>query len=100
MITFQNHNLCIFRSLLYETNSIVVQTEDLVLVVDPTWLPHEVEEIRQFVHSSLNQRPLYLLFTHSDYDHILGYNAFPGAKVIASKAFEEKTKQEQFEIVE
>ena len=29
----------------------------------------------------------YLLFTHSDYDHIIGYGAFPGWTTIASKCF-------------
>ncbi|MFC4779373.1 MBL fold metallo-hydrolase [Paenibacillus sp. GCM10023252] len=87
MIILQNNTTTLFRSALYETLSAVIQTEDLVLVVDPTWLPHEVEEIRQHTYSILADRPLYLLFTHSDYDHILGYRAFPGAKVIASGAF-------------
>lgn len=100
MINWQNNSVTLFRSLLYMTVSAVVQTEDLVVVVDPTWLPHEVEEIKRYAYSILNGRPLYLLFTHSDYDHILGYHAFPGAKVIASEAFKTKNEQEKQAIVE
>lgn len=57
----------------------------MVLLVDPTWLPHEVEEISDHVAHIRNVKPLYLLFTHSDYDHVLGYKAFPDAITIGSK---------------
>ena len=43
--------------------------------------------IRQHVDHIKKGKPLYLLFTHSDYDHILGFGAFPDAKIIASQAF-------------
>jgi glyoxylase-like metal-dependent hydrolase (beta-lactamase superfamily II) len=36
-----------------------------------------------------------LLFTHSDYDHIIGYGAFPEATVIVSEAFENNPKKEK-----
>ncbi|MEC1177449.1 MBL fold metallo-hydrolase [Metasolibacillus meyeri] len=39
--------------------------------------------------------PLYLLFTHSDWDHIIGYGAFPDATVIASEAFQKRADKEQ-----
>jgi glyoxylase-like metal-dependent hydrolase (beta-lactamase superfamily II) len=84
-----------FQSALYKTNSLVVQTEDLVLIVDPCWLPSEVDAIRSYVDDVADGRPLYLLFTHSDYDHILGYGAFPEAKVIASAAFAGKSAEEK-----
>ncbi|MEB3102558.1 MBL fold metallo-hydrolase [Ferviditalea candida] len=100
MIYWQNESVALFRSFLYMTVSAVIQTEDLVVVVDPTWLLHEVEEIRNHTDKILNGRPLYLLFTHSDYDHILGYKAFPGASVIASEAFQTKREQEKQAIVE
>lgn len=89
MIQFKNENCCVFESALFKTTSTVLWTDDLVLVVDPTWLPHEVNEIRQFTDAIKENRPVYLLFTHSDYDHVLGFGAFPDAKVFASKAFVE-----------
>jgi len=87
MIQFRNRAITVFQSALFCTTSTVIQTPDLVLIVDPTWLPEEVETIRQFVDKIRSNRPLFLLFTHSDYDHIIGWNAFSDAKVIASSAF-------------
>ncbi|MCB0522158.1 MAG: MBL fold metallo-hydrolase [Lewinellaceae bacterium] len=89
MIQFKDKQATIFESSLFRTTATVVETPDLVLVVDPNWLPLEVEAIRQFVASVRKEKPLYLLFTHSDYDHIIGGNAFPEARAIASGAFVE-----------
>ncbi len=87
MIQFKNDQTVVFESSLFRTTSIVILTGDLLLVVDPNWLPAEVENIRRFVEFAKKERPVYLLFTHSDYDHIIGWRAFPDAKVIASQAF-------------
>ncbi|MCB0617239.1 MAG: hypothetical protein KDC41_00600, partial [Saprospiraceae bacterium] len=64
-----------------------MHTSGLLLLADPTWLPSEVAAIRTEVDRLGRERPLHLLFTHSDYDHILGYGAFPEARTIASEAF-------------
>ncbi|MGM9927880.1 MAG: MBL fold metallo-hydrolase, partial [Bacillus sp. (in: firmicutes)] len=70
---------------IYKTTSTVIETDDCVLLVDPTWLPSDIESIQGFVYKIKQNRPLYLLFTHSDYDHILGYGAFPDAITIGSE---------------
>ncbi len=93
MIQFKNENAIVFESSLFRTTSTVILTDDLVLVADPNWLPGEVEDIRRFVESMKFGRPVYLLFTHSDYDHIIGYRAFEGAKVIASESFAESNSK-------
>jgi glyoxylase-like metal-dependent hydrolase (beta-lactamase superfamily II) len=82
------------------TNSLVVETADCVLVTDPCWLPSEVEEIRRYTEDVRGSRRLVLLFTHSDFDHIIGYGAFEGAEVIASRAFADKSAGEREEIIE
>ena len=87
MIQYQDSSLCVFESALFRTTSTVLEMPDLILVVDPTWLPEEVQAIQDFVFSKKANRPIYLLFTHSDYDHILGYGAFPEATIIATTAF-------------
>lgn len=89
----QNKNLSVFRSALYMTTSTVFHNEELILIVDPNWLPEEVRRIRQFVDDIKKNQAIYLLFTHSDYDHIIGYQAFPEAKVIASEAFVQQTNK-------
>lgn len=86
MIQLKTPAVCVFESALYRTTSTVIQTPDLILVVDPTWLPNEVTEIQHFVAALRGDRPIYLLFTHSDYDHIIAYRAFLDAIVIASQA--------------
>jgi len=100
MIVWKDNSVTVFRSSLYMTNSIVVQTDDLVLVVDPTWLPHEIASIRAYTDSIRGGRPLYLLFTHSDYDHILGWGAFRDAATIASAPFAAKRPEAKEAIVE
>jgi hydroxyacylglutathione hydrolase len=38
MIQFQDETVAVFQSALFHTTSTVVQTEDAILLVDPTWL--------------------------------------------------------------
>jgi len=94
MIVYQDAHLTIFQSILYQTNSMVLDTSSFVLLVDPNWLPQEVQTIRDFVDQHYPDKPIYLLFTHSDYDHIIGYGLFPEAKVIASKRFQNNPRKE------
>lgn len=87
MIQFENNDVTVFESFLYKTTSTVIKTKDCILVVDPTWLPNEVQKIREHVDEIREEKPIYLLFTHSDWDHILGYGAFSDCLVIASENF-------------
>lgn len=93
-IIYRDPNITIFQSSLFQTNTTVVHTDDAVIVVDPCWLPDEVLAIRHYVDSIRKGRPLYLMFTHSDYDHIIGYRAFEADKVFVSKAMSENTQKE------
>lgn len=86
-IIYRDPNITIFQSALFQTNSTVIKTDDVVLVVDPAWLPDEVLAIRQYVDLIREDRAVFLLFTHSDYDHIIGYRAFDADKVFMSEAF-------------
>ncbi|MCC6462215.1 MAG: MBL fold metallo-hydrolase [Saprospiraceae bacterium] len=85
-IIYRDPNVTIFQSALYQTNSTVVKTDDVVMVVDPAWLPDEVADIRQYVESIRGKRSLFLMFTHSDFDHIVGYRAFAADKVFTTEA--------------
>jgi hydroxyacylglutathione hydrolase len=86
-IIYRDPNVTIFQSALFQTNTTVVKTDDIVIIIDPAWLPEEVDTIRQYVESVRRDLPVYLVFTHSDYDHIIGYGAFNADKIIASQAF-------------
>ncbi len=84
MIQYKNEHITVFQSCLYQTTTTVVETKEFILLVDPNWLPHEIEEIQQYVNRMKRNRELYLLFTHGDFDHVIGYRAFPNAITIGS----------------
>ena len=94
-IQYQDQHLCIFESALYRTTSCLIATEDFILLIDPNWLPIEIKFIQARVEAIADNRPLYLLFTHSDYDHVLAYAAFPAAKVICSAACDQSPDKEK-----
>lgn len=87
MIQFENEHLTVFQSVLYQTTTAIIQTEDAVIMTDPTWLPTEIQAIQQYIDKIIGNRQLLIVFTHSDFDHILAAGAFLDAQVIASKAF-------------
>lgn len=95
MIKYQDEQVAVFESALFRTTSTVIITNDLILIVDPNWLPHEIKEIQNYVIVKRTNQPVYLLFTHSDFDHIIGYKAFPQAKVIISEAFQNNQEKEK-----
>lgn len=95
MIVYQEEQLVIFQSALYQTNTTLFIAEEFLLLVDPNWLATEVQYIKTYVSENYRGKPIYLLFTHSDYDHIIAYRAFPGAKVIASERFQHRTDKDR-----
>lgn len=94
-IQYQSTQLTIFESALYRTTTTLVDLETCVLIVDPNWLPIEIETIKNFINDRYFQHDVYILFTHADFDHIIGYGAFPEAKVIAGKDFVENPWKEK-----
>ncbi len=98
MIQYKNKNITIFQSPLFQTNASVIETADMVLVVDPTTLPHEIIEIRNYVSTIRKGRPIYVLFTHSDWDHILGYNGIGEVMYIGSETM--MTRDDKERIIE
>lgn len=87
MIQFQNNIMTVFQSALYMTTSAIIQTNEAIIMTDPNWLPNEIQEIQDYINNIQGNKQLYIIYTHSDFDHIIGSGAFPEAKVIASKRF-------------
>lgn len=85
MIQFKNDFLTVFESSLYKTTTAIIETSDALIMTDPNWLPAEIEAIKQYVNEHLGDKKLFIIYTHSDFDHIIGAGAFPNATVIASK---------------
>ncbi len=77
------------HSEVYALVSAVVVSRRALWVVDPGFLPAEVDDIRLQVNrllSRLAPRARYLLLTHADFDHIVGVHAFSDFQVIAAQA--------------
>ena len=76
------------------TTTAIIEAEDVVIMTDPNWLPTEIENIKQYISGNIGNKELYVIYTHSDYDHIIGAGAFPEAKVIASEQFTNNPNKE------
>lgn len=86
-IQYEDDGLVIFESDLFRTSSSLIKSNDYIIVVDPNWLPREVDFIFNKAQELGKNKEKYLLFTHSDYDHIIGYKKFKGYKTIGSRNF-------------
>lgn len=87
--------ITLFESQLFRTVTTCIHTDDYLLLVDPNWLPAEVAHIAAYVDLHGANKEKYLLFTHSDYDHIIGYRRFPGFTTIASQNFVDNPESAQ-----
>jgi hydroxyacylglutathione hydrolase len=92
-IQFHSEVITVFESALYRTTSTLLHLNEELLLVDPNWLPGEIHFIKKYISEHFPNHKLNILFTHSDYDHIIGYGAFPGATTIGSLAFAQSTKK-------
>ncbi len=86
-IQFQNDKIIIFESQLFRTTCSILIGVDAIFLVDPNWLPNEVQFIDHFIRTNYSAKKKFLFFTHSDYDHIIGYGPFISFSTIASQNF-------------
>lgn len=88
-IQVETNQMVVFESALYRTTTTLILGDDYLLLVDPNWLPAEIDFIAQYIEKQqhLPQHKKFMLFTHSDYDHIIAYGRFPGFRTIASSNF-------------
>lgn len=94
-IQLETENITIFESALYKTTTTLVKLENLLLLVDPNWLPNEIDFIGKYVNQIKGDKPLYLIFTHSDFDHIIGAGAFDCKGMIAAYSFSNEIDQQK-----
>lgn len=87
MIQYKKENITVFQSAIYMTTTAIIEGDEAIVMTDPCLLPNEVEEIRTYIDTIKNDRQLYIIYTHHDFDHIIGSGAFPDAQVIASHPF-------------
>lgn len=94
-IQLETEKIVIFESALYQTTSTLVKLENVFLLVDPNWLPVEIDFIKNYIMLQKENKPLYLIFTHSDFDHIIGAGAFDCEGMIASNSFVNEIDQQK-----
>ncbi len=79
-------DIYIYQSSIWQTNSVVILNQTANIVIDPCYFPAEVRVIADFFNRkrSFNR---YVIFTHSDFDHIVGYQYFKNTKLVAHDEF-------------
>lgn len=74
-------------SRLWKTNSTVItgigDNAKATIVVDPGWFPDEIEDLRRIAVATPPGRATHVLFTHGDHDHVVAWDDFDGAQLIA-----------------
>lgn len=73
----------VLQSELWATNSAVVFAGAACVVCDPSIFPEEIAEIRGLTRGAAD---VYVLVTHSDFDHVCGVPAFADATVLAGES--------------
>ena len=81
--------LVVQRCSLWGYNSIGVVSGGEACAVDPGITPDEVASFRATLEAG-GRRVTRVILTHSHHDHIRGWDAFPGAEVIAPRVVAEK----------
>ncbi|MCB0514597.1 MAG: MBL fold metallo-hydrolase [Chitinophagales bacterium] len=69
----------IFSSVLFQTNTTLLVFPTQLLLVDPNYTPQELADIAAFIQQNFPDKKINLFFTHSDYDHVVGYGIFQNA---------------------
>src|SRR5699024_9983792 len=95
MIQFQNDFITVFQIELYKTTSTVIEREEAITVDDHKMLHSKITKMKQFINEIIQNKQLYLILTHSDFDHIIAAGAFPEAKIIATKTFENQPHKQE-----
>lgn len=85
-----NENLYIFHYPLYNFNISVIKTDDYIFVIDTYLGPDGIREVKEFVEKIKDNRTVYIINTHSHYDHIWGNCLFENYQIISHKLCREK----------
>lgn len=77
------NGLVVQRCELWGYNAIGVVSGDEAIAVDPGIKPEEIRALRATLEAGGARRVTHIVITHSHHDHIRGWNAFPGAEIVA-----------------
>lgn len=84
----------VFQSSIWQTNSVVILNEAANVTVDPAYFPAEIQVIADFA-ARKRSFAKYLVFTHADFDHIVGHQFFRDARKIAHENIRQCDREAQ-----
>lgn len=85
---------------LFNTNCAIMETDRYIFVIDTFTGPEAMRDLLNFINERGRKKQLYVINTHSHFDHIWGNCAFPNATVVAHMLCSFKMKQEAKETLE
>lgn len=89
-----NERFILHKSYYWNLNSGIVLGEGESAVLDPGYSPGELAGLEDFL-AEKKAPPRYVIFTHSDFDHITGGACFAGAQKVAQENFNLRPREEQ-----
>jgi len=89
-------DIFVFQSSIWQTNSVVILNEAANITVDPAYFPAEIQVIADLA-ARKRSFGKYLVFTHADFDHIVGHQYFRDARKIAHENFLDCDREAQLE---
>ena len=85
-----NDNLYIFHYPLYNFNCSLLKTDDFIFVIDTYLGPNGIQDLKDFVEKNRDNKKIYIINTHSHYDHIWGNCLFKNCQIISHRLCREK----------
>src|SRR5438105_10615413 len=85
-------NLHLAQSRLFHTNHGIFISDGHACLIDPGIYPDELDAIARFV-SEQRATPQTIILTHSHWDHILGPQHFPTARIVAQANYLTQTRE-------
>lgn len=80
---FDRYGVELFTSELWQTTSTLARLDGAAILFDPTYFPSEVDAIRKHCDGLPAELERRLVFTHSDWDHVVGFPRFHDWTTIA-----------------
>jgi cyclase len=95
-----NDFLYLMRFELFEANCLLLMTSRYAFVIDTYMGPDSMKEFRHILDIQKGTRKLFVINTHSHFDHIWGNCAFPEASFIAHESCRDIMRRESHAVLE
>lgn len=96
---FVTKDVYCFKSRLWQVNTTVLTNQLATVVVDPAYFPDEIEEVIDFLGEH-HCRAGYIILTHSDFDHVAGWQELKAPVIYAGKGYGQSDHRAQLQKME